>query len=219
MLNEGKFRGKRVGRLVEYSGSAGSPWPPHRPHCAQSEQDIAALVAESQTPGQAIATAREQTAAGELTEAAATLERALLEDPNANDVRLLYAATLCRLGDPQGARIEIGKLDRQDISNAVFLEANEACGGALRRPAPAEGQSADGLSGEVYGGLAYDSDAAGALALQSEFFGSAKRDDGFSLIGGARLAYRSVELCRRRRALRRVPGHFEARHFRAAARL
>jgi tetratricopeptide (TPR) repeat protein len=161
------------------------------PGNAQSEQDIEALVAESQTPAQAIATAREQTAAGDLTEAAATLERALLEDPNANDARLLYAATLCRLGDPQGARIEIGKLDRQDINSGIFQEANEACGGALRRPAPAEGNNADGLSGEVYGGLAYDHDAAGALALQGDFFGSAKRDDGFSLIGGARLALRS----------------------------
>jgi hypothetical protein len=161
------------------------------PASAQDEQAIEALVAESQTPAQAIAAAREQTAAGDLTGAAATLERALLEDPNANDARMLYAATLCRLGDPQGARIEIGKLDRQSISNAMFAEANQACGGALRRPAPAEANNAEGLSGEVYGGLAYDYDAAGALALQSEFFGSAKRDDGFSLIGGARLALRS----------------------------
>jgi len=161
------------------------------PALAQSEQEIEALIAESQTPANAIATARQQTAAGDLTGAAATLDRALLEDPNANDARLLYAATLCRLGDPQGARIEIGKLDRQDVGNAMFVEANDACGGTLRRPAPAEGKSADGVSGEVYGGLAYDNDAAGALALQSDFFGSAKRDNGFSLIGGARLALRS----------------------------
>lgn len=161
------------------------------PALAQSEQEIEALVAESQTPVNAIATARQQTAAGDLTGAASTLERALLENPNANDARLLYAATLCRLGDPQGARIEVGKLDRQAVGEAMFVEANEACGGALRRPALAEGDTATGINGEVYGGLAYDYDAAGALALQTEFFGSAKRDSGFSLIGGARLALRS----------------------------
>lgn len=162
------------------------------PAFAQSEQEIEALIAESRTPADAIATARQQTAAGDLTGAAATLDRVLLEDPNANDARLLYAATLCRLGDPQGARIEIRKLDRQDVGNAMFDEANAACGGSLQRPAPAESESDDGATGEVYGGLAYDNDAAGALALQSDFFGSAKRDNGFSLIGGARLAMRSA---------------------------
>lgn len=161
------------------------------PALAQSEQDIEALVAESQTPVDAIATARQQTAAGDLTGAASTLERALLENPNANDARLLYAATLCRLGDPQGARIEIGKLDRQDIGAAMFDETNQACGGSLAHPAPSETQSVSGVNGEVYGGLAYDYDAAGALALQTEFFGSAKRQDGLSLIGGARLSARS----------------------------
>jgi hypothetical protein len=161
------------------------------PAVAQSEQDIEALVAESQTPGDAIAAARQQTAAGDLTGAAATLERALLEDPNANDARLLYAATLCRLGDPQGARIELGKLDRQDVGSAMFAEANEACGGTLRHPAPAETSSNAGINGEVYGGVAYDSDAAGALALQTDFFGSARREHGFSLIGGASIAARS----------------------------
>ena len=162
------------------------------PALAQSEQEIEALIAESQTPVNAIATARQQIASGDLPGAAATLDRALLEDPNANDARLLYAATLCRLGDPQGARIEIGKLDRQDVGAAMFEETNAACGGTLDRPAPAEVDTASGVSGEVYGGLAYDHDAAGALALQTDFFGSAKRDDGFSLIGGARLSVRSA---------------------------
>ena len=149
------------------------------------------MVAESQVPVDAIATARQQIAAGDLTGAAATLDRALLENPNANDARLLYAATLCRLGDPQGARIEMGKLDRQDVGQAMFDETNQACGGALARPASAQANSSSGVSGEVYGGLAYDNDAAGALALQSDFFGSSRRNDGFSLIGGARLTARS----------------------------
>ena len=162
------------------------------PALAQSDAEIAALIGDSQTPAEAIAAARQQTVDGDLTGAAATLERALLADPNANDARLAYAATLCRLGDPQGARIEIGKLDRQDFGSAMFDEANQACGNSLSRPTLAEGERADGLSGDVYFGLAYDHDAAGALALQSEFFGSSRRDEGFSLIAGARLAAKSA---------------------------
>ena len=181
----------KVGRSLLRSGIGLAALSVAIPALAQSEQEIEALIAESQTPVNAIATARQQTAAGDLTGAAATLDRALLEDPNATDARLLYAATLCRLGDPQGARIEIGKLDRQDVGNAMFDEANAACGGTLARPAPAESDTASGVTGEVYGGLAFDNDAGGALALQSDFFGSAKRDNGFSLIGGARLAMRS----------------------------
>lgn len=182
----------KVHRLTLRSGIGLAAFSVAIPALAQSEQEIEALVAESQTPVNAIATARQQIAAGDLTGAAATLDRALLEDPNANDARLLYAATLCRLGDPQGARIEIGKLDRQDVGAAMFDEANAACGGTLNRPAPAENDTASGVSGEVYGGLAYDHDASGALALQSDFFGSAKRDNGLSVIGGARLSLRSA---------------------------
>ena len=182
----------KVGRSLLRSGIGLAALSVAIPALAQSEQEIETLVAESQTPVNAITTARQQTAAGDLTGAVATLDRALLEDPNTSDARLLYVATLCRLGDPQGARIEIGKLDRQDVRTAMFDEANAACGGTLARPAPAESNTASGLTGEVYGGLAYDNDAAGALALQSDFFGSAKRDNGFSLIGGARLAMRSA---------------------------
>ena len=156
------------------------------------DRAIEALVAESSSPAAAMATARELTAAGDLTGAAAALERALLADPNANDVRLLYAATLCRLGDPQAARIEIGKLDRQDISPSVWAEADEACGGAVRQPLAADGASGGGLTGEVYAGLAYDGDAAGAIALQTDFgFGSIDSEDGLAAISGARLNWRS----------------------------
>ncbi len=156
------------------------------------EQAIATLVEESSSPASAMATARELTAAGDLTGAAAALERALLADPNANDARLLYAATLCRLGDPQAARIEIGKLDRQDISPAVWAEADQACGGAVRQPVAADSAGDGGLTGEVYAGLAYDGDAAGAIALQTDFgFGSIDSDDGLAAVSGARLNWRS----------------------------
>src|SRR5688572_8329697 len=162
------------------------------PAWAQDDEGaIEALIAESSSPAAAMATAREQTSAGDLTGAAATLERALLADPNANDARTLYAATLCRLGDTQAARIEIGKLDRQDISPSVWAEADQACGGAVRQPLAADGATDGGLTGEVYAGLVYDHDAAGAIALQTDFFGSAEREDGVAAIAGARLNWRS----------------------------
>jgi hypothetical protein len=162
------------------------------PGAAQDEPAIAALIAESDSPANAMATARQQSDSGDLTGAASTLERALLADPNAHHARLLYAATLCRLGDPQGARIEIAKLDRQDIDPAGWREANEACGGTLRRPLPAEASQGAGLSGEAYAGIAYDHDSAGAITLPIDFFSTSGRDDGISAIGGVRLNWRST---------------------------
>lgn len=183
---------RRTLELIIISACGAAALVPTPAWAQDDEQALEALVAESSSPAAAIAAARAQTAAGDLTGAAATLERALLADPNANDARLLYAATLCRLGDPQAARIEIAKLDRQDISPSLWAEADQACAGAVRQPVPAESGSGDGLSGEVYAGLAYDGDAAGAIALQSDFgFGSADREDGLAAIGGARLNWRS----------------------------
>ena len=183
---------KRISRLIAISAGGLAALPAIPAWAQDDDQAIEALVAESSSPAAAMATAREQTAAGDLTGAAATLERALLTDPNANDARLLYAATLCRLGDAQAARIEIGKLDRQDISPSVWAEADQACGGAIRQPLAADSASDGGLTGEVYAGLAYDGDAAGAIALQTDFgFGSSDREDGLAAIAGARLNWRS----------------------------
>ena len=157
------------------------------------DQAIDALVAEVSTE-RTMATAREQIAGGDLIGGAATLERALLADANAHEVRLLYAATLCRLGDQQGARIEIGKLDRQAISDSGWDEANRACGSAFARPAPAIAASATGVSGELYFGLIHDSDARGALTLQFLFDDEpVDRDSGTSIISGIRLGYRSAD--------------------------
>lgn len=175
-----------------WPGAAGLALLVGAPAMAQDDdRAIEQLLAETETPQAAMATARVQQAEGDVTGAAATLERALLTDPNAHEARLLYAATLCRLGDPQGARIEIAKLDRQDISEAGWEEANNACGGGLRRPLPAETGSGAGLTGDVYLGLAYDRDASGALVLQTDFLGGGERDHGWAAIAGARLNWRS----------------------------
>jgi hypothetical protein len=164
------------------------------PAQAQSDdQAIEALVAESSSPAAALAAARAQTENGDLPGAAATLERVLLDDPNAHDARVMYAATLCRLGDLQAARIEIGKLDRHDIGGPAWADAEQACGGAFRHPLPPESATREGLSGEVYAGFAYEGDAAGATALQTDFgFGSIKREDGLAVIAGTALNWRSA---------------------------
>src|SRR5204863_9867129 len=68
-----------------------------------------------------------------------------------------------------------------------------ACGTELQRPAPPPDQSGSGISGEAYAGLAYDSDAAGAVALQLDFgFTPINYDDGLSAIAGVRLGLRST---------------------------
>lgn len=165
------------------------------PAFAQDEPALAALAAESQpTPAQAIAEAHRLTAAGDLLGAAATLERALLADPNANDARLIYAATLCRLGDNAGARIEIGKLQGQDTGNAAWTEVAEACGGQFARPIPNTAAARRSLTGELYGGLAVDSDAGRSTDLLDPGGfdpASGRGKAGTSLIYGGRLSYRT----------------------------
>jgi hypothetical protein len=167
-------------------------WGAAAPAFAQ-DSEFDALIAESSisTPA-AIASARSQSAAGDLVGAAATLERALLADPNAHDARLLYAATLCRLDDRQASGVEFAKLEGHEVGNAMWREADEACGGAFRRPTPARDASTGRLSGEAYAGVAYDSDALGAIALQTDFgYTDVRRKEGFAAIAGARLAARA----------------------------
>ena len=154
-----------------------------------SEADIDALVDGSSSPSKAITTARGQAQAGDLTGAAATLERALLADPNANDVRVFYTGLLCQLDDAQGARVELGKLNGQKFDEQIWADANRACGGGLTRPeAPASG-GRTGLSGEIFVGVGFDSDAVGPLAVQ---FNSpilpVATDSGFAVIAGARIS-------------------------------
>jgi len=149
--------------------------------------EIDALVSASETPAGAIALARQQAQSGDLSEAAATLERALLADPNAHDARLFYAGLMCRLDDPQGARLEVAKLAGQRFSDTIWSETAAACGG-LVRPEPARAGPSAGFSGEATLGIAYDSDALGPLISQIDTpLIPVKRDDGLSVIGSVRL--------------------------------
>jgi hypothetical protein len=156
---------------------------------AQEAEDAAlkALVDESSSADGAIALARRQASSGDITGAAATLERALLADPNANDVRIWYAGFLCQLDDPQGARIEVANLDKQNFGEDAWNALVSACG-PMERPAPATGGARAGVTGEVAFGLAYDSDSFGAQAIQLDTIASPKvKADGLSAITSARI--------------------------------
>ena len=156
---------------------------------AQDMSALDKLVLDSATPTGALTLAREQAAAGDLTGAAATLERVLLSDRQANGVRLAYAALLCRLDDPQGARVELTKLDGQPSDDAGWAEVQAACGNVPRPKAPS-GASGDGVTGEVAAGVAYDSDSLNAL---SPAFGVAPPTrGGLAFIGAAKIDVRGT---------------------------
>jgi Tetratricopeptide repeat len=153
------------------------------------EAEVDALINASANAASAIAAARSQAQAGDVTGAAATLERALLGDPNATDVRLFYAGLMCQLDDPQGARVELAKLAGQTIKDEDWNATNSACGGSLERPTAAAPGGAAGLTGEAYVGISYDSDALGPLAVQFETaLLPAKHQDGLAAIAGLKFS-------------------------------
>ena len=77
-------------------------------------------------PGAALA--RQQIRSGDLTGAAATLERVLINHPDAGEILLLHASVLCRLDDPDGARLEIDEVRGRSVPGPAWAEANAACG-------------------------------------------------------------------------------------------
>ena len=135
------------------------------------EADLDALSDAAQTSTLALALAARQAGADNLTGAASTLERALIANADADDVRLAYAAVLCRLDDRQSARQELRQLSGKPGGNAQWAQVRAACGSSLIAQS-----SANRLSGEASVGLAYDGDAFGVLHV--ERLGPPTRQDG-----------------------------------------
>ncbi len=161
-------------------------------HAQQSsESAIDALIDGSSSSANAITSAKAQANSGDITGAAATLERALLADPNANDVRLYYASMLCKLDDPQAARMELTKLDSQKTGDTAWGEMNAACGGTMVRPVPPAGGDANGLTGEAFAGITYDGDVVGGYLVQTPLALVAPASGaGFGAVGGLRITGR-----------------------------
>jgi predicted Zn-dependent protease len=101
------------------------------PVSAQSsaaEASIDVLLDQSTDGAAALATADAQVSAGDLSGATTTLERLLINEPDATPVRLRYAALLCDLDDRQAATFELSKLKSETIDPTSWSRVETACG-------------------------------------------------------------------------------------------
>lgn len=102
-------------------------WAQDRPESA-----IESLIDSSSTPTTALAVAKQQSEAGDISAAAATLERVLLVDRTAHMVRLTYVSLLCRLDDRQAAAFELTKLKGYPIDDAAWTQIQADCGPMIK---------------------------------------------------------------------------------------
>lgn len=135
----------------------------------------------AETPQAALAMAATQEADGDLLGAASTLERALLDSPHADDVRLAYATLLCRLDDRESARIEIGALRSRPTSGSEWKRMLGACGEDFDQISRRAGR----INGTLSAGIAYDRDAFGELNTLS-FFTPQDRD-GLAIVASSQI--------------------------------
>lgn len=94
---------------------------------AQSIEVIDQLVQTSAKPKDGLIQARSQVSAGSWLEALATLERVLASAPNVKQARLLHASILCRIDDPDGAKVEFAQLRSGDYKKAEWAAATAPC--------------------------------------------------------------------------------------------
>ncbi len=144
------------------------------------EAELDALIEATESDAGALAAARRQAAAGNLTGAAATLERSLLmrSGTSSDDVRLYYGTVLCQLGDFRRGAYQLANV--RNATAGGWAEAREAC--AMAPPAPAVPRG-DSVAGVLTLGVGYESDALGALTNQFEIPGfPAPTEEGVSVI-------------------------------------
>jgi len=117
-----------------------------------------------------LAYARQQAEAGELSQAAATLERMLYAKPNWDSVRLFYALVLTRLDDQSAAQREFALLDNRPLSPAQRETLERYKAGGDQNP-----RAMTSLRGRVSIGARYDDNAGNAIG--DVVFGGADEPD------------------------------------------
>lgn len=155
-----------------------------------SDTELDALINATESDAGALALARNQAGAGDLTGAAVTLERSLLQrsGPGSDEVRLYYGAVLCRLGDARRGAYQLSRVSNPAASG--WVEARAACGNV---PVVAARTRGDGVSGVLSLGVGYEGDAFSVLTTQFEVPGfPAITDDGVSFVGTAAINARFV---------------------------
>ena len=149
------------------------------------EAELDALIDATESDAGTLAAARRQVGAGNLTGAAATLERSLLLRPDAgsDEVRLYYGTVLCRLADYRGGAYQLANV--RNATATGWAEAREACAPARLTPFATRG---DGVTGVLSLGLGYETDALGALTTQIEIPGfPAPSEEGLAITASGAL--------------------------------
>lgn len=97
------------------------------PLASQTLEQLDELSDETADEQAGIALALKQTERGELLEALATLERVLTQFPRSAQARLHHAMLLCKVGDLQGALIELNRLKEKDYPPEALRQAITNC--------------------------------------------------------------------------------------------
>ena len=91
-----------------------------------------------------LALARDQIDIGDLSGAMASLERMMINHPEADEAQLLHASLLCRLDDRTGGSSEFAGLRKRDFRGQAWKDANAPCQDAVAAAPPAATGSASG---------------------------------------------------------------------------
>jgi len=141
---------------------------------AAAAQEFSAVLAAPDDEALNLAYAQEQARSGNLGLASSTLERILIMEPSRHSVRLFHAVVLFRLGDLQGARDELRRLEAVQLTPAQRAEAESY---AQRIDQSSATRS---FSGSLNAGVVYENDAAGAYFTAFELIGAPTPEEGVS---------------------------------------
>ncbi len=103
------------------------------PAAAETITELEALSRSSAAPAGGINLAHRQIGRGELTDAMATLERVLINYPQARDAQLLRASVMCQLDDRAGSTAEFGQLRGRGVADQALDAAIRECDALSRQ--------------------------------------------------------------------------------------